>query len=219
MFLTFITGDYKMNFKYVWYKAMTKIKGVAITDSKVAKDAKIEANSVFVSSNIGRFSYCGYGCYIVNTEIGAFCSISDNVSIGGGTHPLNWVSTSPAFYHGKDSISKRLANLEYNMKDPHTIIENDVWIGKGVYIKPGVTISNGAVIGMGSVVTKDVNAYAIVAGNPAREIGKRFDDSTIEKMLQTEWWMWDENILKKKSHLFDNVNGFLNEAVLKHQKL
>lgn len=207
-----------MNLKYLWYKFMTKIKGVAIADSNVSQDAKIEADSVFVESKINRFSYCGYGCYIVNTEIGSFCSISDNVSIGGGTHPLNWVSTSPAFYYGRDSISKRLAKLDYNMKDLHTIIENDVWIGRGAYIKPGVTIGNGAVIGMGSVVTKNVKPYSIVAGNPARVIGERFDEAIVDRLLKTKWWTWDEDILRSKAHLFNSIEEFLNENELNHQQ-
>lgn len=206
-----------MNIKYLWYKFVIKIRGIAIDDSNVSCDAKIEADSVFVKSRIDRFSYCGYGCYIINTEIGAFCSISDNVSIGGGTHPLNWVSTSPAFYHGRDSISKRLAKLEYDMKDSHTVIENDVWIGRGAYIKSGVTIGNGAVIGMGSVVTKNVDSYSIVAGNPARVIGTRFDEDIIDRLLETRWWTWDEDTIRSKSHLFNSIEDFLNENESRRQ--
>lgn len=198
-----------MTLKYIWYKMCSKIKGVAVNNSTISKDAKIEAGSVFVDSEIGRFSYCGYNCYMVNTEIGAFCSISDNVSVGGGTHPLDWVSTSPAFYRGKDSISKRLAVLDYDMNDPHTCIGNDVWIGRGVYIKAGVTIGDGAVIGMGSVVTQNVDSYSVVVGNPAKEIRKRFDCDTIEKLRQIEWWSMTEEELKNKSKLMDNVEDFI----------
>lgn len=207
-----------MNLKYFWYKFVTKIKGVAVANSKIDRDAKIEADSVFVGSEINRFSYCGYGCYIINTKIGSFCSISDNVSIGGGQHPLEWVSTSPAFYHGRDSISKRMASLDYDMRDLCTTIENDVWIGRGAYIKSGVVIGNGAVIGMGSVVTKSVEPYSIVAGNPAKVIGQRFDNKTIEKLINIQWWTWNERKLREISPLFNDVEKLFEYDIVSKPK-
>lgn len=195
-----------MSLGYIVFKLKKKMQGVAKKNSKVSKDAKLEAGTVFVNSSIGRFSYCGYDCYICNTTIGAFCSISDNVSVGGGHHPLDWVSTSPAFYKGRDSISKRLASLVYDMTDPVTTIGNDVWIGRGCYLKAGITIGDGAVIGMGSIVTKDVEPYTIVAGNPAVIIKKRYGDTdTLRNSMQSlAWWEWDERKLKDKAYLFDN---------------
>jgi len=81
-----------------------------------------------------------------------------------------------------------------------TIIGNDVWIGNSVTIMPGVKIGDGAVIGTNAVVTKDVEPYSIVAGNPAKLIRKRFDDDTINFLLELKWWDWSiekiaENIL------------------------
>lgn len=201
-----------MNIEYLWYKVCQKTKGVAKRNSRISKDAKIGAGSVFVDSSIDRFSYCGYDCFIVNTEIGAFCSLSDKISIGGGTHPMHWCSTSPAFYKGRDSISKRLASLEYDSKDLKTVIGNDVWIGRGAFIKSGVTIGDGAIIGMGSIVTKDVPAYSVVVGTPAKVIKMRFDEKTIEDFKKIKWWDFDETKLKKLSKYMDNPNLFINEA-------
>ena len=198
-----------MNIKYIWYKGCTKLRGSAVNNSIVDKDAKIEAGSVFANSEMGRFSYCGYDCFIINTTIGSFCSLSDNVSIGGGKHPVDWVSTSPAFYTGRDSLDKRLASLDFETTDDQTIIGNDVWIGRGAYIKSGVRIGTGAIIGMGSVVTKDVLPYSIVAGNPARLIRMRFSDEIIESLIASKWWEMDESVLKKYSDKFDDPERFL----------
>jgi len=68
------------------------------------------------------------------------------------------------------------------------VIGNDVWIGQNVTILPGVHIGNGAIIGLNSVVAKNVEPYAIVAGNPAKTIRKRFDDELIKLMLELKWW-------------------------------
>lgn len=196
---------------YYWFKILQKLKGKAIKNSQVDKRAKVEAGSIFLSSSMKKYSYCGYNCLFVNVEVGAFCSISDNVVIGGGNHPLNWVSTSPAFYKGRDSISKRLAALEYDSSDAHTIIGNDVWIGNGVLIKSGVTIGDGAVIGMGSVVTKDVEPYTIVGGSPAKVIRKRFDEDTIQKLLSTKWWEWEDDKIAAHSQYFNDANELLSK--------
>ncbi len=78
------------------------------------------------------------------------------------------------------------------------VIENDVWVGHGAIILPAVTrIENGSIIGAGSVVTKNVPPYAVVAGNPATIIKYRFDQETIDKMQETQWWRKNiEDIIK-----------------------
>ena len=136
---------------------------------------------------MGRYSYCGYHCTLIRCRIGRFCSVADNVSIGLASHPMEWVSTSPAFYHGRDSIPKDLASLDYDPAPAETVIGNDVWIGAGTFIRPGVTVGNGAVVGMGSVVTRDVAPYTIVAGNPARVI-RCLLYTSIPASLQREPW-------------------------------
>tara|TARA_B110001450_G_C17590920_1_gene468932 strand:+ start:377 stop:886 length:510 start_codon:yes stop_codon:yes gene_type:complete len=156
-----------------------------------------------------RHSFCGYDCEIYNTTIGSFCSIANEVAIGGGNHPMNWVSTSPVFYAGRDSV--RVKYSEHERKKPHrTIIGHDVWIGQRVLIKQGVQIGTGAVVGMGSVVTKSVPPYAIVAGNPATIIRYRFDSNTINKLLKSEWWLLPSSNLKKAANKITDVERFLD---------
>lgn len=198
-----------MNIQYYWSRIIRKICGKAISNCKFEKPSKVEAQSTVINTSFGRYTYCGYGCQILNAKIGRFCSISDNVSIGAANHPIDWISTSPAFYFGRDSIPKNLAKLQFIPDAAITVIGNDVWIGRGAYIKEGVTIGDGAIIGMGSVVTKDVGPYEIVAGNPAKKIRNRFDEQTIEKLLTIRWWNYEIEQLEKVSDKINSIESFI----------
>ena len=76
-------------------------------------------------------------------------------------------------------------------------LETTSGLDRMLLILSGVKISDGAIIGARSVIAKDVAPYSIVVGNPAREIGKRFDDNTIAKLLNIKWWDWDINRIKE----------------------
>jgi virginiamycin A acetyltransferase len=69
-----------------------------------------------------------------------------------------------------------------------TVVGNDVWIGQNVTILPGVKIGNGVIIGANSTVGSDIEPYTIVAGNPVKQIRKRFDDELITLLEQLKWW-------------------------------
>ncbi len=95
---------------------------------------------------------------------------------------------------------------------PRTTVGSDVWIGHGAKIRAGVNIGHGAVIGMGSVVTKDVAPYTVVAGVPAKEIGKRFDAELIEGLLASQWWNYDDEKLKRAAVYFAEPREFLKRV-------
>ncbi len=174
----------------------------AIRGSVIDKTASIGNGAQIVNCKIGRYSYI-YGTSVVNTEMGGFCSIASGSSIGGGSPPTDWVSSSPVFYKGRNVLKTNFSQNEY--KDyKKTVIGNDVWMGSNCHVKGGVTIGDGAVIGMGSVVTKDVPPYEIWAGNPAKLIRKRFDDETIEKLLELKWWELPDEKLKELGDLFND---------------
>lgn len=99
-----------------------------IFNSVVAKKAAIKQHTRFYNSKIKDYSFTGRNCLIQNTEIGKFVSISDNCCTGLPMHPLDYVSTSPVFLHGKNVIRKNFAQLNFKDIDT-TIIGNDVWIG------------------------------------------------------------------------------------------
>ncbi|MCY1151253.1 MAG: CatB-related O-acetyltransferase [Sphaerochaetaceae bacterium] len=195
---------------YFWAKILKKVRCSAIINSKIHKTSKIESGSHIVNSKFEKHSFCGYNCEIINSEIGSFCSIANNVIIGAYQHPINWVSTSPVFRKGKDSVKTKFSEHSYT-DCKITKIGHDVWIGNNVLIKNGVSIGTGSIIGMGSVVTKDVLPYTIVGGVPAREIRKRFEIEIIEELVASEWWNYDNHLLKKYANYFTDPVKFIKE--------
>ncbi len=128
--------------------------------------------------------------------IGSFCSIATGVSFimaGNQGHRLDWVSSFPFFYFDDDYTDGAIDGFK---KAGDTVVGNDVWIGAEAMIMPGVNIGDGAIIGSRAVVTKTVEPYTIVGGNPARQIRKRFNDKEIEMLQEMKWWNWSESKLK-----------------------
>lgn len=144
--------------------------------------------------------------------IGKFCMIAAEVNfiMGGANHLTDAISTYPFAAFGK-SWAKAMDGKEYPQKG-NIEIGNDVWIGYGATIMPGVKIGDGAIIATKSVVVKDVAAYAVVGGNPAKEITKRYSDEEIETLRKVAWWDWDEEKLSKHvGKLTDNDVAALEE--------
>jgi len=146
-------------------------------------------------------------------RIGSFCSLADDVVITiGGNHSLDWPSTYPF---------RARRNLPGAFGDGHPVAEtdieigSDVWIGRGARILAGVRIGHGAVVGAYAVVAKDVRPYAIVVGNPAREIRRRFSDGEVEALLKIAWWDWnDEKISRSVADLNQpNIDRFIQRYV------
>lgn len=124
-------------------------------------------------------------------RIGRYCSIAPCEIFLGGNHRTEWVSQYP--------FATRLglpgAERETSSRGD-VMIGNDVWLGHGCTIMSGVEIGHGAVIAARAVVTKAVRPYAIAAGNPAREIRRRFNDTTVDRLLELGWWDWPEHRIR-----------------------
>lgn len=191
--------------KYLLSKLIKKVQISSVKNSTISRKSKIGSGNNLIKVNISKYSYIGNDCIFFNVNIGSFCSIANNCIIGGGNHPLNWVSTSPIFYSGKNIFKKNFSENIF-LSDKTTYIGNDVWIGNNVLIKAGVTIGNGAVIGMGSIVTKNVGDYEIWAGNPARLIRKRFSDEEIIKLKNLQWWNFSEEKLRKIAKNMNDID-------------
>lgn len=200
-----------MDLSYVIPKVVKKIfNRAAIKKSDIDLTARVDIGSIIVGSKMGRYSYIGEHTSLLDTEVGNYTSISNYCAIGGGGHPIDWVSMSPVFNSSKGIIKKSFSS---NCYEPFkkTYIGNDVWIGSHCLIKAGVTVSDGAVVGMGSVVTKDIGPYEIWAGNPAKLIRKRFDDEMIEALQNSEWWYLDDSELVRYADLFNSPAAFLDK--------
>ena len=191
-----------ITFSYIYSRLLKKIRLSAIRGSVIHETSKVESGGVVIGSTLRKHSFCGYDYTILNSDIGSFCSIASKVSIGGVAHPAEFVSTSPVFLSHKDSVKAKFSHHDY-LPVVRTSIGNDVWIGEGAFIKAGVTIGHGAIVGMGSVVTKDVEPYAIVAGNPAKLIRMRFKAEVIDALLSMAWWHYTEEDLTRVARHFD----------------
>lgn len=164
--------SYQLKLLYTKYMFRKRNKHNSIRLENIVDISKI---------SIGKYSYGSINvkcetleeCYL---QIGSYCSIADNTTfLLGSEHKLDSISTFPfkvkKFGYPKEAYTK--GNI---------IVGDDVWIGSGAIICSGVTIGQGAVIAAGSVVTKNVEPYAIVGGNPAHIIKYRFDRMIIEKL-------------------------------------
>ena len=188
---------------YYLAKVLHKLRLSSFAACHIDKTARVDAECALTKVTLGRYSYVGSGTRITDAAIGNFCSVGGNCGIGGGIHPTEYVSSSPAFLKGKNILNKNFAQHAYA---PSVSVEigSDVWIGENVFIASGVKIGDGAVIGAHAVVTRDVAPYSIVAGVPAKELRKRFSAPVIEKLLAMKWWDCDDQTIERYAPLFDS---------------
>ena len=209
----------------LYYKHKNKKNGCVFTRKAIISSTDLFEGNNYISGKVtdckvGFGTYISDGCFFRNCKIGRFCSIAPEVKVLRGNHPLSdFVSTSPAFHLkaspvGKSYVGRDLFDTQKKSKeDPRydAVIGNDVWIGQQALILQGITIGDGAVIGAGAVVTKDIPAYAVVAGNPAKIIRYRFEQETIQKLENIAWWNKDEEWLQKHAAYFEHIENFMEK--------
>ncbi len=193
-----------------------KTTGFSLVKSQKAnvlegKDTNIVAPFYLNNVVLGDYSYIAKNSNATNVEIGKFCSIGPNFCCGLGIHPTNGISTSPMFYSTAKQNGVTLTKENKIREYKKIKVGHDVFIGANVTLLDGVTIGNGAVIGAGAVVVKDIPDYAIAVGAPAKVVKYRFDNDTIEKMQQMEWWNWELHKLHKIEKYFFNIGEFVIE--------
>jgi acetyltransferase-like isoleucine patch superfamily enzyme len=163
-----------------------------------------------MNSSLGAYSYVQSGSVVCNAEIGKFCSIASGVNIGLPQHSISSVSSHPVFYLKNTPLPKKFSDQDLFSTIKKTVIGHDVWIGQNAIIMTGLNIATGAVIGAGAVVTRDVPAYAVVGGIPARIIKYRFEEKMRSDLLSTKWWEMPDKLLEKNFLLFQNPLEFVN---------
>ena len=129
-----------------------------------------------------------------HVEIGAYCSMAWDAEIL--VDPGAWPADDP----GPPDRSRL-----------RVVLGHDIWLTRMAKVLGGVTVGTGAIIANGAVVTEDVRPYAIVAGNPAREVGRRFTDEQVEGLLEVAWWDWPETTVRERyaELCSDDIDGFL----------
>lgn len=208
--------------KHIIVKIRYKNKVKIDISADVSPSSSFEGMSM-IHAHVKFKGHLGYGSYIgnhskLNANIGRFTSIAPNVSNNLGLHPFRepYVSTAPCFYslnlkktqNGSTFADTQLFDEWAGGTNGGTIIENDCWIGEGAFLVGKIVISTGAVVLAHAVVTKDVPPYAIVGGVPAKIMGFRYDEETIQFLLESKWWERNEEWFKKNWKLLSNLESF-----------
>lgn len=172
------------------YKTSCFIKNVITAPNITVGDYTYYDDAVdptdFEQNNV-LFNYPEFGDHLI---IGKFCQIASGTKfiMGAANHRISSVTTYPFNVFGGVWAANTPTHMEQLPRKGDTVIGNDVWIGRESVIMPGVKIGDGAIIAACSVVAKDVPAYAVHGGNPAKLIKMRFDDELIALLLRFRWW-------------------------------
>ena len=181
---------------------------IMIHDNNIISDCKLKSNVKISNSNtlwrteLGSFSYISPRSEIQLTSIGKFCSIGPRFQCSVGNHPMNYLSTSPVFFSTLKQCGTTFADKDYFEERSHTIIGNDVWIGASVTMQSGIKVGDGAIIGNGALVKRNVPAYSIVIGVPAKVVMYRFSEEIIKELKEIKWWNMSDNKLREAQKYF-----------------
>ncbi len=169
----------------------------AVTESRLGRYTEVGARTKLLEVDLGDYSYVVNDSDIAYAGIGKFCSIAAMTRINPGNHPMHRVTQAHFSYRASAYFPGAEDETEFfAWRRAHRVtFGHDVWIGHGAIVLPGRNVGTGAVVAAGSVVTKDVPAYTIVPGNPARPVRRRFPEPAAERLQQLGWWDWSHERL------------------------
>ena len=170
----------------------------AVRDSKFGAYTEVGARTILLEVSMDDYSYVVNDAQITYTTIGKFCSIAAMTRINPGNHPMHRATQAHFTYRASAYFPGESDDAEFFAwrRSHHIHIGHDVWIGHGAIVLPGRNIGTGAVIAASAIVTKDVPAYTIVAGNPARPVKRRFPEEIADRLAALAWWNWDHETLR-----------------------
>lgn len=164
---------------------------------RLGRFASVGERVVLREVTVGDFSYFERHAEAIYTRIGKFCSIAANSRINALEHPMERLTTHKVSYRPNEYF--RFLGVDAGFRERRqarqVTLGHDVWIGHGAVIMPGVGIGNGAVIGANAVVTRDVAAYTVAAGVPARPMRRRFSEAVAARIERLAWWDWTPETL------------------------
>ena len=209
---------------YLWQKKHNGDKVKFWYSTHISYRCRFEGLNL-VGEQTSFFGSLGYGSYVgggslISAEIGRFTSIGPRCRYINATHAYKspFATTCPLFFsqRGNGNVQgvtfakkQMIEEFKYYDKDRELVnkIGNDCWLGSDVTLIGGVEIHDGAVVLAHAVVTKDVPAYAIVGGVPAKVIGYRYDDDTIQFLQKIQWWNNSPEWLDKNWHLLNDIEA------------
>ena len=169
-----------------------------VVASKLGLYTEVGARTTVEESELGDYSYVVNDADIIYARIGKFCSIAAHTRINPGNHPMHRASQAHFTYRASAYFPGEADEEAFfdTRRAALVTIGHDVWIGHGAVVLPGRKIGHGAVIAAGAIVTKDVAPYAIVGGNPARPLKRRFAPDVAARLEALAWWDWDHERLR-----------------------
>jgi phosphonate metabolism protein (transferase hexapeptide repeat family) len=170
-----------------------------VKDCSLGAYTEVGARTILLEVTMDDYSYVVNDSQITYTTIGKFCSIAAMTRINPGNHPMQRATQSHFTYRSSAYFPGEPDETEFFdwRRQHHVHIGHDVWIGHGAVILPDRNIGTGAVVAAGAIVTKDVPAYTIVGGNPARIIRRRFTESVADRLANLAWWDWNREQLRE----------------------
>lgn len=186
-----------------------------VRDCVLGRHTVVGVRVVLAECELGDYSYFSRGSEAIYTTVGKFTSIAANARINALGHPTDRISQHNITYRPNEYFTgaKIDKGFRERRKGQRVTIGHDVWIGHGAIVLPGVSIGHGAVIAAGAVVTKNVAAFAIVAGVPAKQVKWRFPKSIRTRIIQLAWWDWQHEELAAAVEDMQalDVDGFLQK--------
>jgi phosphonate metabolism protein (transferase hexapeptide repeat family) len=170
-----------------------------VADCSLGAYTEVGARTILTEVSMGDYSYVVNDSQITYTTIGKFCSIAAMTRINPGNHPMHRATQAHFTYRASAYFPGEPDEAEFFdwRRQHHVHIGHDVWIGHAAVVLPGRSIGTGAVIAAGAIVTKDVPAYTIVGGNPARSIRRHFPEAIADRLAGLAWWNWDRGQLRE----------------------
>ncbi|MBR0795412.1 chloramphenicol acetyltransferase [Bradyrhizobium jicamae] len=171
----------------------------SVRESKLGAYTEVGARTILLEVSMDGYSYVVNDSQITYTQIGKFCSIAAMTRINPGNHPMHRATQAHFTYRASAYFPGESDDTEFfDWRRAHRVhIGHDVWVGHGAVVLPGRNIGTGSVIAAGAIVTRDVPAYTIVGGNPAKPIKRRFSEAVAERLTALAWWDWDHETLRR----------------------